>query len=225
MKNEYFPRQAVIKGIVSETPDTKTFSLRLKGKVMRYKPGQFLMLSLAGFGEAPFTYASMFRPDGIFQVSIRQVGTLTAALHNLKVNALVGVRGPYGNSFPLNKFKNKGILFIAGGCGIAPLRPLIQHVSGNRKSFAKVEIIYGCRTPNDLAYRSEFKAWSNNPDTEVRLAAIQALGRIGGSEAKQVLTRCLRDPSKAIREMATEALNELELGKDPLSIKIRNTHG
>jgi len=169
MKNEYLPRQAVIKGIVSETPDTKTFTLRLKGKVMRYKPGQFLMLSLAGFGEAPFTYASMFRPDGIFQVSIRQVGTLTAALHNLKVNDIVGVRGPYGNSFPLNKFKNKSILFIAGGCGIAPLRPLIQHVSKNRKSFAKVEIIYGCRTPNDLAYRSEFKAWSNNSDTEVRL--------------------------------------------------------
>lgn len=169
MKNEYLPQPAVIKEIIPETPDTKTFTLQLKGKGIRYKPGQFLILSLAGFGEAPFTFASLFRRGGRLQISVRRVGALTSALHNLKAGDIVGVRGPYGNFFPLNKLKKKNVLFVAGGCGIAPLRPLIQHVFKNRKDYAKVEIIYGCRTPADLTYKSEFKEWSSNPDTEVSL--------------------------------------------------------
>lgn len=168
MKNEYLPQTAVIKEIISETPDTKTFTLELKGQPIRYQPGQFLILSLAGFGEAPFTFASLSR-GRVFQISVRRVGALTAALHQLKMNDTVGVRGPFGNFFPLNKLKKKNMLFVAGGCGIAPLRPLIQHVFKNRKGYAKIEIIYGCRTPVDLAYKNEFKSWSANPDTEVRL--------------------------------------------------------
>src|SRR3989338_9998352 len=94
------------------------------------------MLSLPGYGEAPFTFASLHYPDGRFQVSVRRVGGLTNALHNLKTKDIVGVRAPYGNTFPLDKMEGKDILFVAGGCGIAPLRPLIQHVFSARSGSA-----------------------------------------------------------------------------------------
>src|SRR3989338_5781330 len=171
MKNEYLPIRAIIKRISDETPDTKTFTLRLKDRpgILKYKPGQFLMLSLAGYGEAPFTFASASARDGCFEISVRRVGSLTNALHQLKEKDIVGVRGPYGNIFPLDKIKNKDLLFVAGGCGIAPLRPLIQYVFNDRKNYGKVEIIYGCRTPNDVFYEEELKSWQNNSDSKVYL--------------------------------------------------------
>jgi len=172
MSNEYLPRKAVIEAVVDDTPDTKTFTLRLREKdagAFRYKPGQFLMLSLVGSGEAPFTFASSPSRDGRFQVSVRNVGTLTHALHQLKEKDIVGVRGPYGNTFPLDKIKHKDILFVAGGCGIAVLRPLIQYVFKNRKDHGRVEIIYGCRSPKDIFYKEEIKSWANNPNSNVYL--------------------------------------------------------
>ncbi|MDP2938933.1 MAG: FAD/NAD(P)-binding protein [Candidatus Omnitrophota bacterium] len=170
MKNEYLPRRAVIETIVDDTPDTKTFTLRLidKGNI-RYKPGQFLMLSLAGFGEAPFTFASCPNSNNRFQVSIRRVGTLTNALHKLREKDIVGVRASYGNTFPLDKIKNKDILFVAGGCGIAPLRSLIQYVFKNRKDYGRIEIIYGCRSPKDIFYKDEIKSWQNKTNSNVHL--------------------------------------------------------
>ena len=161
MKNEYLPIRAIIKRISDETPDTKTFTLRLKDRpgILKYKPGQFLMLSLAGYGEAPFTFASASARDGCFEISVRRVGALTNALHQLKEKDIVGVRGPYGNTFPMEKIKKRDLLFVAGGCGIAPLRSLIQYVFKHKKDFGKVEIIYGCRTPKDRFYQEEMKIW------------------------------------------------------------------
>src|SRR3989344_2395255 len=95
--DEYMPMPTVIEGIIDETPDTKTFTLRheeKKGRILKYKPGQFLMVSLAGYGEAPFTYASSPEKDGRFQISVRRVGSLTNALHKLKTKDVIGVRGP-----------------------------------------------------------------------------------------------------------------------------------
>lgn len=172
MINEYLPKKAKIEKIIEETPDTKTFVLHLEDKsdgVLKYKPGQFLMLSLAGFGEAPFTFASHQSQNSRFQVSVRRVGELTNALHQLKENDILGVRGPYGNAFPLDKIKNKDILFVAGGCGMAPLRSLIQYVFKNRKEYGKIEIIYGCRSPKDIFYKDEIKSWQNSPNSDIHL--------------------------------------------------------
>ena len=184
MANEYLPKPAVIEKIIEETPDTKTFTLRFKNKTngaLKYRPGQFLMLSLAGFGEAPFTFASMPSRDGRFQVSVRSVGSLTNALHKLKEKDIIGVRGPYGNWFPLEKMKRKNILFIAGGCGIAPLRSLIQYVLKNRKDYARVEIIYGCRRPKDIFYRDEVKLWEKNQNSSVHLTVDEPDETWGGA--------------------------------------------
>jgi NAD(P)H-flavin reductase len=184
MSNEYLPKKAVIEKIIEETPEAKTFTLRLKDKsdgVLSYKPGQFLMLSLAGFGEAPFTFASIPGKDGRFQVSVRMVGALTSALDQLKEKDIVGVRGPYGNTFPLEKLKKKDLLFVAGGCGIAPLRCLIQYVLKHRKKYGKIEIIYGCRTPRDRFYNLEMDNWRDNPDTKIHLTVDEPDEKWGGA--------------------------------------------
>jgi len=138
------------------------------------------MLSLPGYGEAPFTFASLPAKNGRFQISVRKVGSLTEALHNLKEKDIVGVRGPYGNTFPLNGMKGKDLLFVAGGCGIAPLRSLIQYVFKNRKDYGKVEIIYGCRTPKDIFYKDEMESWMNNPDTKIHLTVDEPDDSWGG---------------------------------------------
>lgn len=184
MKNEYLPKKAVIEEIIEETPDTKTFALRLKNKSdgqLKYRPGQFLMLSLAGFGEAPFTFASAPNKDGKFKISVRKVGALTTALHKLKEKDIIGVRGPYGNTFPLDKIENKDLLFVAGGCGIAPLRSLIQYVLGHRKKYGKIEIIYGCRTPKDRFYKSEMESWQNMSSTKIHLTVDEPDQKWGGA--------------------------------------------
>ena len=184
MRNEYLPRKTVIEKIIEETADTKTFTLRLKDKsggALRYKPGQFLMLSLAGFGEAPFTFASIPAKGGRFQVSVRRAGSLTNALHQLKVRDVIGVRGPYGNTFPLEKLKKKDLLFVAGGCGIAPLRCLIQYVFKHRSAYGKVEIIYGCRTPGDRFYKLEMESWQDTARTRVHLTVDEPNQSWGGA--------------------------------------------
>ncbi len=184
MINQYLPGRAVIEKIIDETPDTKTFILRLKDKsngALRYKPGQFLMLSLPGFGEAPFTFASSPGRDGEFQVSVKRAGSLTNALHRLKEKEIVGVRGPYGNAFPLDKIKKKDLLFVAGGCGIAPLRSLIQYVFKNRNDYGKVEIVYGCRSPRDRFYKAEMISWENMADTKIHLTVDEPDDKWGGA--------------------------------------------
>ncbi|MDO8602933.1 MAG: FAD/NAD(P)-binding protein [Candidatus Omnitrophota bacterium] len=172
MKNEYFPKIVVIENIVNEAPDVKTFTLRLKhesGGKLKYKPGQFMMLSLPGYGEAPFTFASRPASNGRFQITVKKLGSLTAALHDLREKDAVGIRGPYGNSFPLDKIENKDLLFVAGGIGMAPLRSLIQQVFKNRKNYGNVEIVYGSRSPRELVYKDEIISWQDNPDTDIHL--------------------------------------------------------
>ncbi|MBI3991027.1 MAG: FAD/NAD(P)-binding protein, partial [Candidatus Omnitrophica bacterium] len=172
MKNEYLPLPAVIERIIVENIDAKTFILRPQDKnnrILKYKPGQFMLLSLAGYGEAPFTFASSPGRGGAFQISVRRVGFLTEAMHKLKENDVVGVRGPFGNIFPLDKIKGKDLLFVAGGCGIAPLRSLIQQVFKKRKEYGRIELIYGCRTPKDMFYQQEVKSWQDSPNSAVHL--------------------------------------------------------
>lgn len=172
MTNAYLPLNARIEKIIDESPDAKTFVLHLQERsngILKYKPGQFMILSLAGYGEAPFTYASLPHKDGSFEISVRKVGSLTNAAHKLQPKDVVGVRGPYGNTFPLGKMEKRNLLFVAGGCGIVPLRPLIQQVFKHRKRYGKVEIIYGCRTPKDMFYKNEIEPWTNNLGTKIHL--------------------------------------------------------
>ena len=150
LKNEYLPKLAEILDIKQETEDVRTYTLNYKTD---YKPGQFFIVSLYGHGEAPFT--AVTSSDDKFQLTIRNVGKLTSEIFKLKQGDEIGIRGPYGNYF--NVGKNKDILFIAGGCGMAPLRSMIHHVIKNRKDYGKVHVLYGSRDETQIIYQEEVK--------------------------------------------------------------------
>jgi sulfhydrogenase subunit gamma (sulfur reductase) len=135
-----------------------------------YLPGQFIMLSVAGEGEAPFCISSSPTRPGLLEFCIRNVGTLTSTLSQLKENHTVGVRGPYGNGFPMDKLEGKDILIVAGGLGVAPLRSLLLNVLDDRDKFGKVTYMYGARTPELMLFRDEFMRFKERDDINCLLA-------------------------------------------------------
>jgi len=159
----FLPHIALIDAVRDETPDTKTFSLRFRepddSEAFRFVPGQFIELSVFGYGEAPFCVASSPTQPGAFETTIRRAGKLTNALHQLAPGEEVGIRGPFGNGFDLENARGKDLLFVAGGIGLPPLRSLIRNVLDERDRFRNVTVLYGARTPADLVYKDEIKAW------------------------------------------------------------------
>ena len=151
MNDVFLPDIASLVKVWDETPDTKTFALRFRdlkgGKDFHFLPGQFLELSVFGYGEAPFCIASSpTRPDAL-ETTVRRTGQLTDALHRLGNGDEVGIRGPFGNGFDAEAARGKDLLFVGGGIGLAPLRSLIWNVLDERDRFGKVTILYGARTP------------------------------------------------------------------------------
>ncbi len=163
MNNPYLPKLATIEKVKTETYDTTTFTLRLddpeERKAFQHRPGQFVELSVFGAGEAPFCIASSGHGRDTFDLSVRKVGHVTGALHEMGEGGQVGIRGPLGNSFPFEEVAGKHILFVGGGIGLFPLRPQIQEVCREADRFAAITVLYGARTPEDLVYREELDRW------------------------------------------------------------------
>lgn len=133
-------------------------------------PGQFVEFSLLGNGECTFCIASSVTRQGYFDCSIKRAGVVTADIHTqLDEGDEVGIRGPYGNWFPLDDIKGKNLLFVGGGIGLAPLRSLIQYCIDKRNDYKDFTILYGARTSGDLCYKEEIEEWKNNPTLNVIL--------------------------------------------------------
>lgn len=178
MKDLLIPKEAVIQQIKPQTYDTITYTLSFVDPEMRqqyrFAPGQFNMVSVFGFGEAPISISSAPNGNGSFDHTVRAVGNLTKALSRMKVGDVVGIRGPYGTHWPVEEARGKDILVVAGGIGLAPLRPFIMEVFRNRANYGLIEICYGARTPQDLLFTDEFDQWRSNPDTLVRVTVDRA---------------------------------------------------
>lgn len=170
MENAYLPDLVQVAAIRDETYDTKSFVLRFlepdRWQAFQYRPGQFVEVSVFGVGEAPFCLASPRDGADTFEITARSTGTVTDALHALKVGDQLGVRGPLGNGFPFDEVKGRDILFVGGGIGLPPLRPLIWEVLRSRDGFKKVTILYGARTPGDLVYKDELERWRAREDVQ-----------------------------------------------------------
>jgi NAD(P)H-flavin reductase len=134
-----------------------------------YRPGQFAFVSAFGVGEAPFCLTSAALRGPILEFAVNRVGTVTSALHRLGEGDLVGVRGPFGNWFPLDEMKGKNIILLGGGIGGAPLRPVIHTILDNREDYGKVTILWAARLPSLLIFTEEFDDWRAAPDTELHL--------------------------------------------------------
>lgn len=172
-QNIYLPNLAEILEIKEETPDIKTFKLKFKDLAIAesfdYKPGQFVEFSVFGEGEAPFCISNSPTRKSSIECSVKRTGKVTDALHELNIGDTVGIRGPYGNGFPIDDLKNKHLLFIAGGIGLAPLRSLINYCLDNRVNFKDITIVNGARTSKDLVYKSEYEVWKDAKNTKLHL--------------------------------------------------------
>ncbi|TET46525.1 hypothetical protein E3J62_03985 [candidate division TA06 bacterium] len=154
--------------------DVRFFQIRFadmeKALSTKYLPGQFMMLSIAGTGEAPFSISSTPSRPGLLEFCIREVGEVTRALFRLKENSLVGIRGPYGNGFPLDEIKGQNLIIAVGGLGVAPLRSLLLYALDNRDDFGDVYLLHGARTPSDMLFRDEFLELREREDLHCLLA-------------------------------------------------------
>ena len=166
--NPLVPTMMEVYAIKDETPDVKTFFLRSEqGLPFNVMPGQLAMVSSVPVGEGMFS-VSWQEEQEHYQFAIRRVGLMTDELHSIGVGQKIGVRGPYGNGFPVEACKGKDMLFIGGGIGLAPLRSFIKHCFKYRDDYGKIQIIYGARSAADLCFKEElFDLWPKMKDTEV----------------------------------------------------------
>ena len=160
----YRPAMARIVERTVQTRDTFLYRVELEdeavGRAFAYRPGQFAELSLEGVGECPISITSSPSTGGCLEFCIRAVGEVTAEICALDAGDRLGIRGPLGRPFPLERFRGRDILFVAGGIGLAPLRSLIGTVMADRKSYGSVDIVYGARSSADLCFRDELEAWA-----------------------------------------------------------------
>jgi len=161
----YVPRWAEISRIEDLTENEKLFEMRLLSGVPLYQiPGQFIELSVMGIGEAPISVSSAPRDDGSFELAIRKAGNLTTAVHDLRLGDRVGIRGPFGNHFPVEEGKGKDLLFVAGGIGLVPLRSFIHFVLEHRWQYGEVTILFGARNPSERLFVDELENWRLRKD-------------------------------------------------------------
>lgn len=158
-QNPYTPQTARIIRILPQIQDHKLFQIRFEDqelvKSFIYRPGQFVMLSVIGTGEAPFSISSSPTHAGVIELCARRIGQVTNALFKLAPNTMVGIRGPYGNGFPIEQLEGNSLLLVAGGLGMAPLRSLLNYVLDNRSKFKDVILMYGARNPEEMLFKYE----------------------------------------------------------------------
>ncbi|MEK7263131.1 MAG: FAD/NAD(P)-binding protein [Bacteroidota bacterium] len=163
------PHPFRIEKIRNETYDTFTIELSPQEteKHFNFSPGQFNMLYAFGVGEVPISISGSPKKTKNLTHTIRAVGTVTKAIRKLKKGAMLGIRGPYGNCWPVEKAKGKDVVIIAGGIGLAPLRPSMYHILAHREQYNKVILLYGTRTPEDILFLKELEQWRSRLDFDV----------------------------------------------------------
>ena len=167
----YLPVPARIADVREMTAYEKLFTVELpEGYSLNHRPGQFVEVSVFGVGEAPISISSSpSRSNGTFELCIRRAGDLTGVLHRMKAGDTIGIRGPFGRGFPIERFRGKDLLFAPGGLGLAPLRSLINQVLDERGKYGRIMILYGARTPSDLLFTDELAEWEARDDVELHV--------------------------------------------------------
>ncbi|MBI2865203.1 MAG: FAD/NAD(P)-binding protein [Chloroflexi bacterium] len=185
MTSPLLPYEAVIKDIRQETYDTATYTFAFKDPAAHaeysFRPGQFNMLTILGVGEAAVSLSSDSGRRDCFQHTVRAVGSVTGSLARRKVGDVVGLRGPYGRGWPLEAAGDRDVLIVAGGIGLAPLRPVIEHVLRSRSAYGRLLLLYGARTPRDLCFTGDFERWHQGKDLEFHVT----VDRIDGQPWEQ----------------------------------------
>ena len=166
----YVPRVATVREITRVGPREKLFQLELPGRSpLGHAPGQFVAVTVFGVGEAPISVSSPPGDQPAFELCVRAVGKLTEVLHAREPGAQVGIRGPFGQGFPVEALTGHDLLFVVGGLGMAPLRSLLLHVLEHRDDFGDVKVMVGARTPHDLLFPDEMLQIGGRADLDLQI--------------------------------------------------------
>jgi len=163
------PAIYTVRQVSKETPDTFTLTLGPENGSGNgsFQPGQFSMLWVFGVGELPISISGDPSLHGKLVYTVRSVGEATHSLVSRKVGDGVGVRGPFGTGWPVQASRGRDVVVVAGGIGLAPLRPVIYEVLNNRSEYGRLVVLYGSRSPQDLLYRKELTGWARQRETQV----------------------------------------------------------
>jgi len=183
MNNPYIPNLAVIRKVITENEvnDIKTFELVFQDpeamKNFKYRCGQFAEISVFSAGECPIGIASSPMDEDCIQFTVKKVGVVTTALHNCEEGTIVGVRGPFGNGFPMERMEGRNIVVIGGGFAFTTLRSLTKFIlhEANRDKFKDLTVIYGARNPGELSYKYDLEAWGKRDDINLNVTIDSAV--------------------------------------------------
>jgi NAD(P)H-flavin reductase len=184
-----------------ETRDIRTLELApVTGERPDYQPGQFNMLYVFGIGEVAISVSGNAGSGGSYVHTVRDVGVVSGAIAKLGVGAALGVRGPYGTPWPVESTEGSDVVFVAGGLGLAPLRPAIYHVLARREHYGRVVILYGTRSPSDILFRNEVERWRRRLDLEVLVTVDRADAAWRGDVGvvPRLIARAGFDPHSAV---------------------------
>jgi sulfhydrogenase subunit gamma (sulfur reductase) len=171
----YQPRLAKITRIEALTAIEKRFEIALPGnRSLGHHPGQFVEVSIFGFGEAPISVCSSPTRSPGFELTVRNVGRLTDKMHHMAAGNSIGIRGPFGHGFNVDDFKGKDILYVCAGIGLAPLKSLIDYTLDRRKDFGRIIILYGTRHPSLILFKQDLEEWKKRQDIEFYMTVDQA---------------------------------------------------
>lgn len=176
------PTPFVIQRVQHETHDTFTLELTASNgnREFRFAPGQFNMLYVFGVGEIPISISGdPAKPETLVHTT-RAVGTVTNIMRQSKRGDVIGIRGPYGTQWPIETVEGSDIVLVAGGIGLAPLRPVLYHILAHREKYGKVVVLYGTRSPSDILYHKELELWRGRFDIEALVTVDRSAGNWRG---------------------------------------------
>jgi len=200
--NPMLPRPFQIRRVKRETKDTFTVELQPFGELEEctFQPGQFNMVYVHGVGEIPISISGDPTNPHVLVHTTRAVGTVTKAMDKLRRGDILGIRGPYGTTWPMESANGEDVVFVAGGIGLAPLRPALYEVIAHREKYGKVVLLYGTRTPSDVLFRHELENWRARFDLEIYVTVDRAMSGWRGNVGvvTNLISRAPFDPRNTI---------------------------
>ncbi len=202
MLDPMLPEPYRIQAVKQETDDTFTLELlpQDSGNGFSFAPGQFNMLYVFGVGEVPISISSDPNDAPRLKHTTRVVGIVTKAMRHLKRGEIMGIRGPFGTHWPVEEAAGRDVVIVAGGIGLAPLRPALYRLMAEREKYRKIVLLYGTRTPEDMLYRQELKQWRGKFDLEIEVTVDRAASSWRGNVGvvTTMIPRAPFDPSNTL---------------------------